>query len=46
VKELSLQELLQVAGGLPDQAALDELSYKADEPAPCPPPPYNPKESS
>ena len=46
MKELSQQEVLQVAGGLPDQAALDELSYTADEPAPRPPTTSNPKEAS
>lgn len=31
MKELSLQDVLQVTGGLPDQAALDELSYGVAE---------------
>jgi hypothetical protein len=28
MKELTLQEVLQIAGGVPDRAALDELSYR------------------
>lgn len=28
MKELSLQEVLQIAGGVPDPATLDELSYR------------------
>ena len=28
MKELTLQEVLQIAGGLPDPATLDELSYR------------------
>lgn len=28
MKELSLQEVLQIAGGVPDRATLDELSYR------------------
>jgi hypothetical protein len=46
VKELSLQEVLQVAGGLPDQAALDDLNYETGEPAPCPSAPDSAKEPS
>jgi hypothetical protein len=34
MKELTLQEVLQVAGGLPDRATLDELSYRDGVPAP------------
>jgi hypothetical protein len=30
MKELTLQEVLQIAGGLPDRATLDELSYRED----------------
>jgi hypothetical protein len=29
VKELSLEEVLRIAGGLPVQAALDEITYRA-----------------
>ena len=29
VKELSLEEVLRIAGGLPLSAALDELTYRA-----------------
>jgi hypothetical protein len=29
VKELSLEEVLRIAGGLPVSAALDELTYRA-----------------
>jgi hypothetical protein len=34
VKELSLEEVLRIAGGVPLSAALDELTYRApaDEP--------------
>lgn len=35
MKELTFQEVLQVAGGLPDPATLDELTYRASEPAPA-----------
>jgi hypothetical protein len=34
VKELSLEEVLRIAGGIPVSAALDELTYRApQEPA-------------
>jgi hypothetical protein len=33
VKELTLNEVLEIAGGLPDQAALDELAYGMPEAA-------------
>jgi hypothetical protein len=34
VKELSVEEVLRIAGGVPDSAVLDELSYRAPgEPA-------------
>lgn len=33
VKELSLEEVLKIAGGLPLSAALDELTYRAPEEA-------------
>jgi hypothetical protein len=35
VKELSLEEVLRIAGGVPLSAALDELTYRApaEEPA-------------
>ena len=37
MKELSLEEVLRIAGGLPVPAALDELSYRAPaEAAPDP----------
>jgi hypothetical protein len=29
VKELSLEEVLRIAGGLPTTAALDEVTYRA-----------------
>ena len=29
VKELSLEEVLRIAGGLPIQSALDEITYRA-----------------
>ena len=29
MKELSLEEVLRIAGGLPVQAALDEVTYRA-----------------
>jgi hypothetical protein len=32
VKELTLEEVLRIAGGLPLPAALDELTYRAPEP--------------
>ena len=28
MKELTLEEVLQIAGGLPDRATLDELTYR------------------
>lgn len=31
VKELSLEEVLRIAGGLPLTSALDELTYRAPE---------------
>jgi hypothetical protein len=31
VKELSLEEVLRIAGGLPLSAALDEVTYRAPE---------------
>jgi hypothetical protein len=31
--ELTLLEVLQIAGGLPDRASLDELSYREGVPA-------------
>jgi hypothetical protein len=31
VKELKLEEVLRIAGGLPLPAALDELTYRAPE---------------
>jgi len=33
VKELSLEEVLRIAGGVPLSAALDELTYRAPEEA-------------
>jgi hypothetical protein len=33
VKELSLEEVLRIAGGVPVTAALDELTYRAPQPA-------------
>jgi hypothetical protein len=32
VKELSLEEVLRIAGGVPVTAALDELTYRAPQP--------------
>jgi hypothetical protein len=32
VKELSLEEVLRIAGGVPVSAVLDELSYRAPQP--------------
>ena len=29
MKELSLEEVLRIAGGVPNSAALDELTYRA-----------------
>ena len=34
VKELSLEEVLRIAGGVPLSAALDELTYRAPEEPP------------
>jgi hypothetical protein len=31
VKELSVEEVLRIAGGVPDSAALDELTYRAPQ---------------
>ena len=31
MKELSLEEVLRIAGGVPVSAALDELTYRAPE---------------
>jgi hypothetical protein len=36
VKELTLQEVLQIAGGIPSAAALDELSYGSNAEAAAP----------
>lgn len=37
MKELSLEEVLRIAGGVPLSAALDELTYRApEEPAAAP----------
>jgi hypothetical protein len=33
VKELSLEEVLRIAGGVPVTAALDEITYRAPPPA-------------
>jgi hypothetical protein len=33
VKELSLEEVLRIAGGLPLTSALDEITYRAPEQA-------------
>lgn len=38
MKELTQQEVFQVAGGLPDLATLEELSYREGVPAPGQPP--------
>jgi len=35
VKELSLEEVLRIAGGVPLSAALDELTYRAPEDQPA-----------
>jgi hypothetical protein len=35
VKELSLEEVLRIAGGVPLSAALDELTYRAPEEQPA-----------
>ena len=34
MKELSLEEVLRIAGGVPLSAALDELTYRAPEEGP------------
>ena len=34
MKELSLEEVLRIAGGVPLSAALDELTYRAPEDEP------------
>src|SRR3954470_24026375 len=36
MKELTLQEVLRIAGGVPNAAALDELTYRAPEESPQP----------
>jgi len=38
VKELSLEEVLRIAGGVPVSAALDELTYRATQDAAGEPP--------
>lgn len=35
VKELSIEEVLRIAGGVPLSAALDELTYRAPEEQPA-----------
>ena len=40
VKELNLEEVLRIAGGLPVSAALDELTYRAPEESPSDPVDY------
>ena len=35
MKELSLEEVLRIAGGIPLSAALDELTYRAPEDPPA-----------
>jgi hypothetical protein len=37
MKELSIEEVLRIAGGLPVPAALDELTYRTPEAADCDP---------
>ena len=37
MKELSIEEVLRIAGGLPVPAALDELTYRTPEAAGCDP---------
>ena len=34
MKELSIEEVLGIAGGIPPSAALDELTYRAPQDAP------------
>ena len=36
MKELTLQEVLRIAGGIPNAAALDELTYRAPQESPTP----------
>jgi hypothetical protein len=40
VKELSLEEVLRIAGGVPVTAALDELTYRAPQEPVGEPPDY------
>jgi hypothetical protein len=40
VKELNLEEVLRIAGGVPVSAALDELTYRAPEESPSDPVDY------
>jgi hypothetical protein len=35
VKEMSLEEVLRIAGGVPVTAALDELTYRAPQEPEC-----------
>ena len=37
MKELTLEEVLRIAGGVPLSAALDEVTYQAPKEAPCDP---------
>ena len=37
MKELSLEEVLRIAGGVPLSAALDEVTYRAPQEAACDP---------
>lgn len=37
MKELSIEEVLRIAGGLPVPAALDELTYRTPEASACDP---------
>jgi hypothetical protein len=34
MKELSLEDVVRIAGGVPPTSALDELTYRAAEPEP------------
>jgi hypothetical protein len=36
MKELTLQEVLRIAGGVPNTAALDETTYRAPQETPPP----------
>jgi hypothetical protein len=36
MKELTLQEVLRIAGGVPNAAALDEATYRAPQESPQP----------